>query len=461
MDEAPSGRPDEAAVVTDAGRAARPWPLRAVLAGYNTLLPAGLALMLPGSLVKMRRRGGHARDLAQRFGFFGRETSARLAALDKPWWVHAVSVGEVLVAAKIIAALRKRAPGLGVVLSTTTSTGFRVARETLPADVPVIFNPLDLSGCVRRVLDVVQPRGLLLVEAEVWPNLVTAARAWGLPVVLANARLSPRSERRYRSLHRVVAPVFGLLDHVFVPEPADVARWTAIGVRPDALSVAGSVKHDYEAAPGPATDVFAGIIDRLWAAPRPPLLLAASTHAGEEAALATVYRQLREKHPALRLMVAPRHFERAGEVLQALRSLGLAPTLRSADDGRRTDAAADVLVIDSTGELRGWQALADVVVIGKSFLATGGQNPVEALMAGRPVVCGPHMENFAPLMATLLQHQAVLQVDGLDSLLPAIDRLLSQPAAGLALSDRARAALQPHQGAAGRTADFLLSISHT
>jgi len=437
----------------------------AVRALYNLALPPALLAALPGQLLKMRRRGGAVRDFGQRLGYFRPEAAARLAALAKPWWIHAVSVGEVLVAAKFIAAVRARAPLAPLVLSTTTSTGHAVARRELPADVPVFYNPVDLPGAVDRTLDAVRPGRLILVEAEVWPNLLHAAHAWGMEVALINARLSPRSERRYLAARPLVAPLLAQLDRVLVPEPEDVARWSAIGVRADVVQVTGSLKHDYEGLPeDPQTNGLATMMDSLWGAPRPPLLLAASTHPGEESLLAKVFLELRAALPTLRFLVVPRHVERSEAVTAELSALGLTIVRRSQLDGNppaarpdpRVNPGPDVLLIDTTGELRAWQPLAGAVVIGKSFLSHGGQNPVEALMAGRPVVTGPHMENFAPLMRSLRAHDAVIQVADADALGPVLRTLLTSPDHAARLATAARTALAPHQGAARRTAEILL-----
>jgi 3-deoxy-D-manno-octulosonic-acid transferase len=438
-----------------------PGAMRAI---YNLALPPVLLASLPAQLLKLRRRGGTTRDLAERLGHFTPATSNRLAALDKPWWIHAVSVGEVLVASKFIAAVRALRPNAPLVLSTTTTTGHAVAVREVPADVPVIYNPVDLPGAVRRAFDAVRPGRLILVEAEVWPNLLHIAHEWGLEVALVNARLSPRSERRYLRAHGLVAPLLGQLDVVLVPEPEDVARWSAIGARPETIGVTGSLKHDYEGLPeDPRTAAFAAMMQSLWPGPPPPVLMAASTHPGEESLLGRVFLDLRAELPALRLLVAPRHVERSEAVAGELAALGLSVVRRSrigSDAGRATsNPGADVLLIDTTGELRAWQPLAGAVVIGKSFLSVGGQNPVEALMAGRPVVTGPHMENFGPLMRTLLDHHAVIQVADADALRQVLRGLLTSPDQAARLAAAARTALAPHQGAARRTAEWLLQNS--
>lgn len=428
---------------------------------YNLVLPPLLVAALPAQWRKMRRRGGTIQDFKERMGFFSTATAARIACLDKPWWIHAVSVGEVLVAAKFITALRALRPGLPVVLSTTTTTGRAVAVREAPPDVPVIYNPVDLPGAVRRAIDLIRPRRLVLIEAEVWPNLLHIAREAGIDVALVNARLSPRSESRYLRVRWLTAPILAQIDHVLVPEPVDVARWSAIGVRPPVIRVTGSLKHDYERDPAdPRTHQFSALLESLWGAPLPRLLLAASTHPGEETLIALLFIELRATHPDLRLVVVPRHVERTSEIVAELVSLGLNVHRRSHPAPPRPPAAAsaqpDVLVVDTTGELRAWYPLATAVVIGKSFIGRGGQNPVEALMAGRPVVTGPHMENFDSLMASLLKHQAIIQAPDPAALRAALDELFAAPELAARLAAAARTALAPHQGAARRSAEFLI-----
>lgn len=434
-----------------------------IRAAYNLVLPPLLVAALPGQWRKMRQRGGTAQDLKERLGWFRPATVVRLAGLDKPWWIHAVSVGEVLVAAKLIGAIRELRPDQPLLLSTTTTTGHAVAQRELPPDVPVIYNPVDLPGAVRRALDAARPGRLILVEAEVWPNWVHQAHESGLEVALVNARLSPRSERRYRAARWLAAPLLSQLDRVLVPEPEDTDRWSAIGVRPQAVRVTGNLKHDYHGWHGdPRTPAFGTQLASVWGAPLPPILLAASTHPGEEVLIARTFLKLRLAHPNLRLIIVPRHVERSGAVAADLSALGVNVARRSTLTDRPATATPpppDILLIDTTGELRAWYPLATAVVVGKSFLGRGGQNPVEALMAGRPVVTGPHMENFASLMTSLAAHSAILQVPDEPALATTLNDLLASPELASLLAAAAHAALAHHQGAARRSAEILLTLA--
>lgn len=429
--------------------------LRLTLLLYNLLLPFAGLVVLPKSLLKLRRRGGIGATFWQRLGIFGEDVNARLVAgQGRTWWIHAVSVGEVGVAQKLIAEILRREPDRPLVLSVTTPTGYAVALKDAPENLTVIYSPLDFGWIVRAVLRRIRPEKYILMEAELWPNLVRRAQKRGIPVTLANARLSPRSERRFRRWRWLAGPLFSMLDRVLVQEESDVGRWSGIGVPPERIRVTGSIKYDLAGgAKAERVEEFSALLRGLWGDPLPPLLLAASTHPGEEMALARVFMELRREFPALLFLVAPRHFERRAEVAADLASCGLRAALRSAL--KEVPPQPDTFIIDSTGELRDWQALASVVVIGKSFLAEGGQNPAEAITAGVPVITGPHMENFQPLMQLLRKADGITQVDSLPALLPALREAFSNPDNSRAAAARGRAALERHRGAAIRTLDAI------
>lgn len=421
---------------------------------YNLLLPAGVLAMLPGAIRKMRQRGGHWRDLVQRLGFFSQGQRQALAALPTGkdrLWIHAVSVGEVGIATKLIALMRSERPHTGVVLTTTTPTGHALAAEFAarhPGRVVVLYSPLDLPGVGARFLEELAPSQLVLVEAEVWPNLVASAVYRNIPVSLVNARLSPRSERRYHQLGFIIRPVFAMLHQVLVQEPEDVQRWTRLGLTADRVHHTGSIKFDPQgAAPDPVqVEALRAVLDKAGIQQQQPILLLASTHPGEEVLLAEMTQRLRQKYPSLALLIVPRHVERTAALLEELGSLGLSPQRRSAVQSPSPD-----LLIDTTGELRAWQALATVVVVGKSFLATGGQNPAEAVMARKPVLFGPHMENFQALIDLLLARKGAVQVADVATLEQQLDALLSDPVQCQELGDNGHAALAMHEGATAKT----------
>lgn len=429
---------------------------------YNLFLPIGLVFMLPGAIIKMRRRNGRWRDLAQRIGCFNEATRNAINALPQRerLWVHAVSVGEVNVAKKLITRLLKTQPELGIVLSTTTPTGHAIAAELAAQHagrLVAIFSPVDLPGVGRLMLERIQPTQLILVEAEVWPNLAHAAERLGIPVSLVNARLSPRSERRYRKFRQLAEPVFRMLKQVLVQEEGDIARWEGLGVDRERIHLTGSIKYDPEGATVPASkiDELRTVLTQTGISPQQPTLLAASTHAGEELEFARVFQRLREKIRGLALLIVPRHVERRAEIVSALNTIGLAPALRS-DPVSSVDATAPVFIIDTTGELAAWQNLATLVVVGKSFLAEGGQNPAEAALAKKPVLFGPHMENFTPLVDLLLKKKGAQQVADFTELEAACLTLLQDTEKAARMGQSGHTALQVHEGATVRTAFHLL-----
>ncbi len=423
---------------------------------YNLLWPIGLLFFLPRYLVKMFRRGNYRENFGQRLGWYGADLRTRLVEQNSTW-LHAVSVGEVGVALKLAAELRKHQPDLRCILTTTTTTGLSFAKKSAPDWIMVMYNPIDFWPVMRRALSVIQPSKIVLIEAEIWPNLVAEACARRIPVTLANARLSPRSERRFRFFHFFVAPTFQLLDLVCVQEPEDVDRWVALGVDRRRIRCTGSIKFDSAGAglnpTGPEQFLRERKVDK-----ERPILLAGSTHPGEEEVVARSFLGLRKKFPDLFWVVAPRHAERAREVQSVLGQLGLRPFFRSQ---LIVDQPSDCLILDSTGELPDWYAVATVVFVGKSLCGRGGQNPVEAIVAGKPVLFGPHMENFAALARSLVAQSGAIQVFDEITLTEAVNKLLGSSAEREALVMNAQKVLTTHRGATARTAAFLASLPAT
>jgi 3-deoxy-D-manno-octulosonic-acid transferase len=292
-----------------------------------------------------------------------------------------------------------------------------------------------------------------LIEAEVWPNLISRARRLGIPTRIVNARLSTRSERRFRRFGALIRPVFAQLDQVLVQDEADTARFSALGVEPSRIRRTGSIKFDPQGGAADETQVgqFRAVLATAGIPPSRPTILLASTHPGEEALLAAAYLKVRPSHPEVALLVVPRHVERTAEVVSDLQKLGLQPQRRSQVTG-----PTDCLIIDTTGELRAWQFLATIVIVGKSFLSTGGQNPAEAVMAKKPVIFGPHMENFESLVDLLRSHSGAIQVPDTEALIREVDSLLTDPARRDKLGAAGFAALQAHEGATAQTIRLLL-----
>ncbi len=358
---------------------------------YNLLWPLGLLFFLPGYFTKMLRRGGYREKFGQRLGIYDRRLRARLSK-QRSTWLHAVSVGEVNVALKLANALRTHEPDLHCALTTTTTTGFALARKNAPPWIEVMYTPLDYWPIMRRAFSFIRPVRIVLVEAEIWPNLAAEAHA------------------------RRIAPTFRLLDLVCVPEKEDAKRWAALGVSQDRIRLTGSIKYDPAGLDQVAEiQETAHPVSLNHLEPESPVLFGGSTHRGEEEVLANIFLRLRQQFPSLRLFIAPRHVERLREIRAQLDALRLRVALTSEVLASR-EPDADCVLLDTTGELQRWYGTATVVFMGKSLAAHGGQNPVEPILAGKPVVFGPHMENFATLAKALVSKKGAIQVRDIDSL---------------------------------------------
>jgi len=419
---------------------------------YNLLFPLAFLVILPRYLVRMCRRGNFRRDFGQRLARYRPALRERFAR--GPWiWVHAVSVGELLIALKLLEELHRRQPSWQFVVSSTTSTAHALALERQqPWWVPV-YTPADFGPVVRRALDTVRPLAVLLTESEMWPNFIWSAADRGRPVALVNARVSPRSARRYRRWAAAVRPVTRHLAAVGLQQSEHADLWIHLGVDPARLHLTGSVKYDPEKA-APARD-FRRVLTSFGFHPDEPVLLGGSTHDGEEEILAAALTLLRRDFPTARLIIAPRHVERGSAIATRLRESGYQVARRTAAP---EGTAPDILLLDTTGELQDWYPCADVVFIGKSLRGRGGQNPVEAILAGRPVLFGPHMENFAALRDHLLAEGGARQIEDAETLAAAAGQLLGDQGQAAALTRAATATLASHHGATARTADFVEAL---
>ena len=424
---------------------------------YNLLWPVGLLVFLPGYLAKMFRRGGYRRNFGQRLGFYSAESRERLRG-KHPTWIHAVSVGEIVIALKLADELRALRPEQKCVLTTTTTTGHAFAEKTTPEWMQVFYAPLDFWPVMRRAFRAIAPQRIILIEAEVWPNLVAEARKREIPVVLANARLSPRSERRFRRFRFFVTPTFRQLDLVCVPSTEDAERWKDLGVKPPRIHAVGNIKYDASISRHSSGEVQQ-LIKTAIETTR-PILFGGSTHRGEERVLIDVFCALQFEFPTLFLVLAPRHVERAGEIEADLRRRNLRSIRRSAASKSAIEWP-DCLLIDTTGELREWYNIATIVFIGKSLTAHGGQNPVEAISARKPVIFGLHMENFASLAKGLIEAGGAVCVQNSQELIEESRRLLRDATARGQLVTKALHVIQPHREAAARTAALIEKISRS
>jgi 3-deoxy-D-manno-octulosonic-acid transferase len=416
---------------------------------YSVGLGILLALAAPAYAWKGRRSGKYLRTFRARMGHLPAEIRT-----DRPGavWIHAVSVGEVLAARALVEPLRKRLPGRAVFVSTTTVTGHEVARAKLTGVDGLFFAPFDFAFAVRRVLRATRPALVVLVETEIWPNLIRESRRSGARVAIVNGRLSPRSFPRYRRIRALLRPVLAQIDAFLMQAEPHADRARAIGAPAERVRVSGNLKFD--ALPATARTPA---LERVFADVRGPVLFAGSTVAGEEELVLEAYRAAREVVPGLRLVIAPRHPERFPEAAQRIEAAGLRHARRSTL-GEGSWGDEDVLLLDTLGELAHAYTFATVVFVGGSLVPAGGHNILEPAMAGRAVVVGPHMENFQEIARTFLEEDALVQVDGPRDLGPALVALLTDAARRDVVGERARRLVERNRGALDRTVDALAEL---
>jgi len=425
---------------------------------YNLLFAVAYAAMLPQFLLRMKRRGGYRNRFADRFGRYPADVEARLRDMTGAVWIHAVSVGEVYVAGQVMRALRERMPGVRFVLSTTSSTGWKEAEKVVgPTDV-LIFNPLDFPPCVKRAVAAIRPRAFILTESEIWPNVIRACHGRGAPIFLVNARVSDRSAPGYRRLRLWFGPVLRMFTAIQAQSETDKQRLVAAGAEPDRVDVTGSFKFDVANRSPEKEQAVAAFLARHDAGRDRTVLLGGSTWPGEDAVLVGIYKRLQARFPALRLVLVPRHFEKADAVQAGIEKAGLACVRKSRESEARgagvdnEGGQATVILGDTTGELMGFYGNADVVFVGKSLCEHGAQNMIEPCLCGAATLVGPYTENFRPVMSDLLDAGALIQVPDAAALEREIERLVADAAARRTLGERAAAAVLKRRGVVARCA---------
>jgi 3-deoxy-D-manno-octulosonic-acid transferase len=477
---------------------------------YTTLLTLATPLALARLGWKGRANPAYHERIGERLGLIPRLP-------ERPrLWVHAVSVGEVIAAAPLIRAWRVRHPDWAVLVTTTTPTGSAQVQRLFGEDVEHLYLPYDLPGAVRRFFARTRPSLGVIMETELWPNLASEAARQGIPVVLANARLSERSMRGYARVRPLVRDTLAHFALIAARGPEDAARFIALGAPPARVEALGNLKFDLELAP---EVVLRGQQWRTLLGTGRPIWIAASTHPGEEAQVLEAHRRVLAEHPDALLLLAPRHPERVGEVVRLIEAAGLRYVLRSGlpplpqplppqgggelfmgegvqlmeaanvhhasrsrvhplpnstpfkgkglsspppSGGRgwgRGGEAAQVLVIDTLGELMDFYAASDLAFVGGSLVAHGGHNPLEPAALGLPVISGPQVANFAEVYAAMFEAKAALKVEDAQGLGQAVAALLDDADERKTLGAAARAWLETHRGALGRLLERLETLA--
>ncbi len=424
---------------------------------YNILFIIFFWLTAPYYFWRMRRRGNWLPGFGQRFAKY--DASLKQALTNRHViWLHAVSVGEVNLCTQLIRALEPRVPNLKIVVSTTTTTGMGELRRRLPTHVSKIYYPIDRRKYANRALATINPKAVVLVEAEIWPNFLWRAKRLGIPVFLANARLSDRSYPRYKKFAFLFRPLFASLAGVGCQSEADAVRLREVGCRPETIQIVGNLKFDAAKLNEQRALDVATMLRQLGVAPDAPVLVAGSTHDGEELILAEVAQRLRAQFPKLFLILVPRHFERCRDIGQKLTTHGVKFFRRSEFSPKTKfgEGELECLLVNSTGELRFFYEPATVVFVGKSLTAVGGQNPIEPGALGKPMVFGPNMQNFADVTQNFLAQDAALQVADADALEKALAGLLADKARRAELGRNALKVVAENLGALDSTVEMIL-----
>ena len=416
---------------------------------YNIILTFILILFAPYFLLRSLVEKRFRKELAERMGFF------RNLPVKKSLWVHAASVGEVFCSIPLLKRMKVEFPHCGIVLTTMTRTGNEAAKNSIPEANCVLFFPIDHPLTVRRVIKRIQPSLLLIAETELWPNLLQSCGKNGVPIVLFNGRISERSFRRYHLFKFFFKECLKYISLFLMQTEKDQNRIIEIGASPEKTKVAGNLKFD-QTFPSFTQEMIAEMSKSLRLMGKETILIAGSTHSGEEEILIGLFKELRKFDPHLVLLLAPRHLERLEEVERILKK-GPIPWMRktslSLDQNRSPQELKEppgVILLDTMGELMSLYSLGTVVFIGGSLVPVGGHNPIEPLFFKKCVLFGPHMFNFLEISQSLLEAGGAIQVEREEDLFFQLKRLLSDEGARTEVGERGYQFIQKHRGSTER-----------
>ncbi len=382
-----------------------------------------------------------------RFGFFP-DMIKNAIGKKSNIWIHAVSLGEVIVVSGLIQSLKKKFPNDQVVLTTVTQGGYTVARSKLQDADVVIYAPLDFSWVVRKYIHLIRPRIYIVAETEIWPNLLTALHRKRIPIVLINGRISDRAFRGYSKIKFFIKRILDYVSVFCMQSPIDAKRIEALGVNSQKITVVGNIKFDDL----PASTEF-GLHDFGFQA-NESLWIAGSTHPGEEEIVLKIFKSLSSEFSDLRLVIAPRHIERADEVARLVTEVGFSFIRLSQLHSIKLDHRS-VVIVDTIGHLRSLYSLSKIVFVGKSLAVGGGHNIIEPAFFGNPIFIGPRMQNFKDIVQVFLEDQAVVQVQNAKELEQKMRELLHNPKEMKRIGQAARLVVQKYRGATKKTMEII------
>jgi 3-deoxy-D-manno-octulosonic-acid transferase len=408
-------------------------------------------------------KGKLHKDFGERFGIYSGRKLSELRAAREVIWIQAVSVGEVSLCKSLIPAIRERFPDSSIVFSTITKTGNELARKLFSEYAVIIYFPLDFSFVVKRAVSLIKPTIYIMVETEIWPNLLKTLAAGGVRTILVNGRISDRSFGKYELARPMLGNTLKRIGAFCMQSETDARRIIAMGAPKDKVRVTGTMKFDIDTVSAGSGE---GIKTVLGLRAGDELIVAGSTHKGEERALLGAFKRLACDFPGLRLLIAPRHVERAGEIEKLVKSFGFSPVRVSKLSGpygvaiRSSEPkhAPHVFILDTIGSLNEAFSAATLVFIGGSLIKHGGQNPLEPAAFGKPVLFGPHMFNFRNIVEALLANDAAVQLKEGEDPHDAIVSMLKDRNRMRDLGWNAKRAITANRGATLRNIEAIMGL---
>lgn len=422
---------------------------------YNLLLPLCFIFFLPGVIFKLWKRPGWKKTYHERFGIIGKR-KAEFKAAAGAVWIHSVSVGETVLALSLIQKWHKEFPEKRFIISTGTTTGQQLARDKASDFITVIYCPIDFLPAVVRFFNYLKPSMLCIFETELWPNLISVASRRNIPLALVNARLSDHSVKGYRKIRSFMHPLLNKFDHIFAQSAGDASRFREIAPEA-AVETTGNLKFD-QAIPDNLPQI--NLAKYFPDCESPAIVLAASTHPGEEALIISLWNHLRHKHSTARLVIVPRHAERGGEIEEIAGKAGFSVIRRSlCKDPEQVPAVADtcgrIVIADTTGEMLALMRDSAIVIMGKAFAGQDeGHNLLEPALLGKPTITGKVLKNFRFVLQVLTEADGVVTASD-DELAGVISELLEDAEKAAGYGKRASAAMSANRGAASRIISVL------
>jgi len=423
---------------------------------YNLLFPFLFIIYLPFFIIKLIKRGGYNKEFWERFAIFTSNKKKQLQNQQKAIWIHAVSVGETVAALSFIKTWQNKNPKQKFVLSTTTTTGHALAKKRLPSNIPLIYCPIDFYPFVRKTVKLLKPTMLIIFEVEVWPNLVqyTASQC---PVVLVNGRMSDKSATGYAKHSWFFTPLFSSFSTICVQSPEDAKRIKKIIAEKVPIHICNTMKFDQ--IPDSQNQDKSKLLQQYFGNNKHLIWTVGSTHTGEELLCAKIFKSLKTKFPNLHMILVPRHVERVPEIEKILQEQSLTYQLLQTTQNKTNKNHVEILLVNTTGELMNFYAMADIVFVGKTLAGNkGGHNIIEPAIFAKPIIHGNNMQNFRDVSQAFTKHNATITVTNGKQLETTLNQLLQDSQKRQTLGKQARQVVDTHRGAINLTINHIQKL---